>query len=111
MLSVYPIPELPAIGSVRKLCDVYLLDGQNLDNAPPLARRGRPPFPWEGFHVEVASLIQQNALPEKKEAAIAHFEGWFRDKLGISVSRSAIGQKLKPYYQKFFTSNSEKDRG
>jgi hypothetical protein len=111
MLSVYPIPELPAIGSVRKLCDAYLLDRQNLDDAPPLARRGRPPFPWEEFHVEVAALIQKNALPEKKEAAIADFERWFRDRFGIPVGRTAIGQKLKPYYQKFLPSNSQKDRG
>ena len=49
--------------------------------------------------------FSKNALPEKKEAAIADFEGR-RDKLGISVGRTAIGQKLKPYYQKFFSSNS-----
>jgi hypothetical protein len=111
MFSVYPIPELSTIGSVKKLCDTYILDRQDLDDTLPQPRRGRPPLPWEAFHVEVAALIQKNALPEKKEAAIAHFEGWFRDKLGISVSRSAIGQKLKPYYQRFFLSNSEKDRG
>jgi hypothetical protein len=107
-LSVYPIPDLPEVGSVKKLCDTYILDRQNLEDAPVQARRGRPPFPWEEFHVEVAALIQKNALPEKKEAAIAHFERWFRAKLGISVSRTAIGQKLKPYYQRFFLSTSEK---
>jgi hypothetical protein len=26
---------------------------------------------------------------------------WFRNELGISVSRSAIGQKLAPYYDRF----------
>jgi hypothetical protein len=111
MFSLYPVPDLSTIGSVKKLCDSYILDRQNLDDPPPQPRRGRPPFPWEQFHVEVAALASKNALPEKKEAAIAYFEGWFRDTIGISVSRSAIGQKLKPYYDRFFGTDREKGRG
>ncbi len=110
MFSVYTVPDLPTIGSVEKLCDSYILDRQNLDDPPPHVRRGRPPLPWEQFHVEVAALVQKNALPEKKEAAIADFERWFRERLGISVSRSAIGQKLKPYYQRFLESDPEKGK-
>jgi hypothetical protein len=110
MFSVYQVPDLSTIGSVKKLCDSYILDGQNLDDPPPQARRGRPPLPWEPFHVEVAALVQKNALPEKKEAAIAYFEGWFRETLGMSASRSAIGQKLQPYYQRFFVPDPEKGK-
>jgi hypothetical protein len=110
MFSVYAVPDVPTIGSVKKLCDSYILDRQNLDDPPPQVRRGRPSLPWERFHVEVAALVQKNALPEKKEAAIADFERWFRETLGISVSRSAIGQKLKPYYQRFLGSDLEKGR-
>jgi hypothetical protein len=110
MFSIYTVPDLPTIGSVEKLCDSYILDRQNLHDPPTHVRRGRPPLPWEQFHVEVAALVQKNALPEKKEAAIAHFEGWFRERLGISVSRSAIGQKLKPYYQRFLGFDLEKGR-
>jgi hypothetical protein len=110
MFAVYSVPDLSTIGSVKKLGDSYIMDRQDLDDLVPQLRRGRPPFPWERFHIEVAALAWKNALPEKKEAAIAHFEGWFRETLGISVSRSAIGQKLKPYYQRFFGSDREKGR-
>ena len=46
-------------------------------------------------------MANAKALPQKKEAAIQHFENWFRKKLGVDVSRSSIGQKLTPYYDRF----------
>jgi hypothetical protein len=58
-------------------------------------------LPWDQFHLEVAALAKVNALPRKKEAAIQHFEDWFREKLGLRVGRSSIGQKLTPYYDRF----------
>jgi hypothetical protein len=104
MLSVYPIPDLP-LTAVKQLCDSFLVElDKDIIAGAPQAARGRPPLPWEPFHVEVACLIKKNALPEKKEAAIGHFENWFKKELGLSVSRSSIGQKLTPYYQKFFPS-------
>jgi hypothetical protein len=97
MLSIYPVPELPEIGTVRKLCDSYILDSQNGGEPPREARRGRPPLPWDLFHVEVAARARQGILPDKKEAAISELGDWFRGKHGVTVSRSSIGQKLTPY--------------
>jgi hypothetical protein len=109
MFCVYPVPDLSTIGSVKKLCDSYILDREKLDDPHPQVRRGRPPLPWEQFHVEVAAYVHEKGLPEKKEAAIGDFERWFHKK-GISVSRSAIGQKLKPYYQRILGSDPEKGK-
>jgi hypothetical protein len=64
----------------------------------PSGKRGRPPLPWDQFHVEVARLYASGNMPEKKEAAIAHFQEWFRKDLNKEVSRSAIGNKLKLYF-------------
>jgi hypothetical protein len=63
--------------------------------------RGRPPYPWDAFHLEVAGLVRRDELPAKKEAAIEHFQAWFKRKLGIRPSRAAVGEKLKPYYDEF----------
>ena len=102
MLSLYPVPDLPTIGTIKSLCDVYILDQETLGEVPREARRGRPSLPWESFHVEVAARAKQATLPEKKEAAISEFIDWFRDQLGITVSRSSVGQKLTPYYRRIF---------
>jgi hypothetical protein len=101
MLSVYPIPQLASAGPVSALGDVFILEeSENPERRVP-SKRGRPALPWDRFHVEVAALVNANALPDKKEAAIHHFEAWFRDILGLRVGRSSIGQKLTPYYERF----------
>jgi hypothetical protein len=64
-------------------------------------RRGRPSYPWEAFHLEVAALLQSGELPAKKEAGIQHFQEWFHRGLKMKPSRAAIGEKLKPYYDRF----------
>jgi hypothetical protein len=62
---------------------------------------GRPPYPWEPFFLEVATLIHNGQLPAKKEAGIQLLHEWFYNTHGISPSRSSIGEKLKPYYDRF----------
>jgi hypothetical protein len=104
MLAAFPIPNPLHTGSAKRLGDNYITDEQVFDGDTPKASRGRPPLPWEPFHVEVALLYKNNELPQKKEAAIAHFQDWFRENFGVSASRSAIGQKLTPYYDKLFRS-------
>jgi hypothetical protein len=64
-------------------------------------KRGRPPYHWEAFHLELAELIRRGDLPAKKEAAIQYFQDWLPRTLGIKPSRAAIGEKLKPYYDRF----------
>jgi hypothetical protein len=73
-------------------------------------RRGRPAYPWEPFHVEVAALLQRGELPAKKEAAIQHFQTWFETTLGEKPSRAAIGEKLKLYYDRFGVRDGQKIR-
>jgi hypothetical protein len=70
---------------------------------------GRPPtFAWEAFHVEVADLIRGGRLPQKKEAAIAQMMGWFeRTQGGQRPSRSAVSERLTPYYRRFFSDKGE----
>ena len=62
--------------------------------------RGRPALPWEDFYIEVARLYRDRQMPAKKEAAIQHFQTWFEKSLGLKASRSAIGQKLKPFFDR-----------
>ncbi len=59
---------------------------------------GRPQLPWALFHVQVAKMYRDGEMPVKKEAAIAELQSWFEKIIGKPVSRSAIGQKLKPYF-------------
>jgi hypothetical protein len=108
IFDLYPIPELLPIGTLRRLNDLYIFDGDEGDDASTKTKRGRPPLPWDRFHLEVAALAKANALPEKKEAAIQHFEAWFKATVGTTAGRSTIGQKLTPYYEKFMRQNSEK---
>lgn len=64
------------------------------------SKRGRPALPWDDFHVEVAHLYATRSMPTKKEAAIALFQEWFLKNKRKEVSRSSIGAKLKPYFDK-----------
>ena len=70
--------------------------------------RGRPPYPWEAFHWEVTAMLLAGNLPQKKEAAIQHFQQWFQQTKGIRPSRAAIGEKLTPYYEKFVRAAGQK---
>lgn len=107
MLAIYPLPDLPTVGTVRKLCDAYILESRDAGDVTREPRRGRPSLPWDLFHVEVAARAKDGTLPEKKEAAISEFTDWFRDRHGVAVSRSSVGQKLTPYYHKFFRPDRE----
>lgn len=60
--------------------------------------RGRKPFPWEAFHVEIALRLRGGSLPNKREAFIAEMHAWCLKQWGRDVGRSTILQKLKPYY-------------
>lgn len=62
-------------------------------------RTGRPSYPWDKFHVEIARMYRDGEMPEKKEAAIATLQQWFLQQTGNSVSRTALGDKLTPYFR------------
>jgi hypothetical protein len=49
-------------------------------------------------------LLKSGLLPQKKEAAIQHMMSWFeRNQGGNRPSRSAVSEKLTPYYRRFFS--------
>ena len=58
---------------------------------------------WEAFHLEVADLIKNGQMPQKKEAAIQLMMSWFENTQKQKPSRSAVSEKLTPYYRRFFS--------
>lgn len=95
-----------------------VLTGAAAITSPPIvieanlsSKRGRPPLPWELFHVEVARLFRDDKMPSKKESAIAYFTNWFKKELGEEASRSAVGQRLKIYYDQLFKKKTENSGG
>jgi hypothetical protein len=105
VFAVFP-GEREEVSGVERIGDVFVLSKK----MPIKSRshRGRPPYPWDAFHLELAGLILRDALPKKKEAAIQHFQSWFLTRHGVSASRSAVGEKLKPYYDRFMKSDGQK---
>ena len=98
VLSVFP-GERAQVSKVERVGDTFIVSEPT---ATPLARqlrRGRPSYAWEPFHIEVTSLLQQGALPKKKEAAIQLLQDWFERELNVRPSRAAISQKLTPYFE------------
>jgi hypothetical protein len=58
--------------------------------------RGRPPFNWESFHVEIAMRIKSNSFPEKQEALIADMQKWC-DRLGGALSCKRSSPTMTPW--------------
>ena len=99
MLELYPPEHIAKENGVIPLSGSIAIVGSGSGAIKHLgSKRGRPSLPWDEFHVEVARLYAAGEMPEKKEAAIQKFREWFLAEHGKSVSRSAIGQRLKPYY-------------
>lgn len=101
ILAAFPGDRQP-ISGVERVGDSYLVsDAQPISDAPRKALRGRPSYPWEGFHLAVAELVKDGSLPQKKEAAIQQMQDWFVREHGQKPSRAAVGERLTPYYSKF----------
>ena len=103
MLNTFPgANRLPTSGVERIGANFVLNEASSaVDSVRP---RGRPAFPWDAFHLEVADLVRRRELPAKKEFAIQHFQDWFERTLNQRPSRASIGEKLKPYYDRFVNS-------
>jgi hypothetical protein len=111
VLTVFPIEDRRPVEGIEQVGSFYILDDAVAVESQRVTKakaRGRPPYPWEGFHLEVADLLSRGELPEKKEAAIQHFQDWFERRLGQRPSRAAIGEKLKPYYDRFMRASDRK---
>lgn len=89
---------------------VAIVDTPTREIAAANTRRGRPSYPWGKFHVEVAKLYKDGDMPEKKEAAIAVLQDRFLPHAGKRVSRAAIGQKLKPYFDVLKNEDEDQDK-
>ncbi len=104
---LFPPYELMVTGKAKQIGESYVVPTSTIGQiARRHSKRGRPPLPWDEFHVEVARMFRDDEMPQKKESAIAHFQSWFDQKLDCKVSRSAIGERLKPYYNQLI----KKDR-
>jgi len=107
MLEIYPPNELITREQLANIGDNFALATDSINpKIASLKPRGRPSLPWEHFHVEVTKLYINHRMPKKKEAAIVLLQDWFQNALGKKVSRSAVGDKLKPYFDAF----GKKDR-
>jgi hypothetical protein len=106
VLALFP-GEREVVGGVERVGDTFVL-GDSAEQPITNSVRGRPPYPWDGFHVEVAAMVSNGTLPQKKEAAIHHFQEWFKREHGVHPSRAAVGDKLKRYYDKFQNAGGQK---
>lgn len=104
LMSHFPGERTPIDGA-EFVGDLVHVKELSADSAPRLTRTpGRPPaFAWEAFHVEVAGLLQSGRMPQKKEAAIQQMLSWFETAHNQKPSRSAVSEKLTPYYRRFFS--------
>jgi hypothetical protein len=93
--------------SVERVGDSFVLV-DSPKPAPSLRNRGRPSYPWDRFHLEVAAQLQRSELPSKKEAAIKYFQAWFKKELRVHPSRAVIGERLTPYYDRFVRRGGQK---
>lgn len=111
VLSVFPSEDRRPVGGIEQVGSFYILEDALAVESQRVTKaktRGRPPYPWESFHLEVADLLSRGELPAKKEAAIQHFQDWFERRIGQRPSRAVIGEKLKPYYDRFMRAADRK---
>lgn len=105
LLALFPGERTPG-GEVEFVGDFVRVKELSAENVSKHPRRtlGRPPaFAWDAFHVEVADLIKSGRLSQKKEAAIQLMINWFETTQKQKPSRSAVSEKLTPYYRRFFS--------
>jgi hypothetical protein len=104
LMSQFPGERTP-VDVAEFVGDFLLVKKPSEDNVRQLPgrTRGRPlACAWETFHVEVADLIKSGRMPQKKEAAIQLMVSWFENTQKQKPSRSAVSEKLTPYYRRFF---------
>jgi hypothetical protein len=105
LMKLFPGDRRPIRGEL--VGDCILVKESAGEGVPQSGRRalGRPPtFAWDAFHVEVADLLKTGRMPQKKEAAIQLMLQWFESTQMQRPSRSAVSEKLTPYYRRFMFS-------
>lgn len=100
MLNRYPPELLIKSGETFPIgTSIAVVSTAVSKTAKDIRRTGRPSYPWDQFHVEIARMYRDGEMPEKKEAAIAALQQWYLQKTGNSISRTALGDKLTPYFR------------
>jgi hypothetical protein len=108
LFRAFPAPPLEPSSRVARLGGGYvLLNDTGTALNMQTASRGRPPFPWDDFHVEVARRAAAGQLGTKQEALIEEMSNWCISRWGRSPGRSTISQKLKPYFDVLVRSPEE----
>jgi hypothetical protein len=77
-----------------------LVSMERADDEPKARIKGRPPFDWDSFHVEMARIYSEKGLPAKQESLIEDMKKWCRGTWGRDVGRSTLLQRIKPYYDR-----------
>jgi hypothetical protein len=96
----FPFPRAEETG-VGRIGDCFILTDEI---AAPTGNLGRPPFPWDEFHLELAKHAVNGDFDEKQEAFIEEMKAWCKNRWGRSVGRSTLLQKITPYYDEFMRS-------
>jgi hypothetical protein len=107
MLALFPGPRTEVMG-ISRVGDSFVIEESSAVRLAKREQSGRPSYPWEGFHHEVTRLLLAESLPRKKEAGIQLMQDWFSQHLMIRPGRATIGEKLKPYYDRFLRSPGQK---
>lgn len=97
LLIEFP-PVQDSAGQAVRIGDAYQIIDQ-----PMAARdkRGRRPFDWDSFHLEMARRLRSSGFPAKQEALVADMQAWCLKTWGRVVGRSTLVQKIAPYYDAF----------
>ena len=95
-MTTFPAEAQPTDQVVR-IGDAYQLSVQGGQRHS--TNRGRPAFPWDEFHLELAKRLTSTVFPEKQEALIADMQQWCLEKWGRNVGRSTLVGKIAPYYR------------
>jgi hypothetical protein len=65
VLRVFP-GEREDVSGVERVGDTFILSERS-GRYRPNSRRGRPPYPWDGFHIEVADLLRRDECRPKRK--------------------------------------------
>ena len=101
LFEVFPSPPVEQTNKVSIIAGQYVLDDEAALNFRKSHKRGRPPYDWDMFHLEVAKVIKSDELPRKQEAFVASMQQWCLREWGFKPGRSTIVQKVGPYYRTF----------
>lgn len=101
LFEVFPPPPVEKTNKVSIIAGQYVLDDEVAPNFQRTHKRGRPPYDWDMFHLEVAKVVKSDELPPKQEAFVASMQQWCSDQWGFKPGRSTILQKVSPYYRTF----------